>query len=221
MEDTSCAASSATSDTRSGTDPGRGPAPAGISRLRQRRRRHPRPARSLHLRKRAGRIADLAALLRDRPAPGCLGISHTRWATHGPATDRNAHPHVGGDGTRRRRPQRRHRELRHAQAAAPGRGRRLPQRHRHRGHRPARSPGISRATSSRRCRKRRCRMLKGTYGLAVVSPQQPGPDRRRPAGQPAGRRHRRGRALPGQRSRPPWSATPRRSSTCRTTRSAS
>ena len=52
----------------------------------------------LHLRKRAGRIADLARHLRDRPAPGCLGISHTRWATHGPATDANAHPHVGGDG---------------------------------------------------------------------------------------------------------------------------
>jgi glucosamine--fructose-6-phosphate aminotransferase (isomerizing) len=52
----------------------------------------------LHLRKRAGRIQDLARLLRDRPAPGTIGISHTRWATHGPATDGNAHPHVGGDG---------------------------------------------------------------------------------------------------------------------------
>src|SRR6516164_526848 len=52
----------------------------------------------LHLRKRAGRIADLARHLRERPAPGCHGISHTRWATHGGANDRNAHPHVGGDG---------------------------------------------------------------------------------------------------------------------------
>src|SRR6516165_10423122 len=50
----------------------------------------------LHVRKRAGRIADLASHLRDRPVPGCHGISHTRWATHGPANDRNAHPHVGG-----------------------------------------------------------------------------------------------------------------------------
>src|SRR6266545_3902782 len=51
----------------------------------------------LHLRKRAGRIAELAAYLKDRPAPGCHGISHTRWATHGPANDVNAHPHLGGD----------------------------------------------------------------------------------------------------------------------------
>jgi glutamine---fructose-6-phosphate transaminase (isomerizing) len=53
---------------------------------------------SLHLRKRAGRIADLAQYLQDRPAPGCHGISHTRWATHGPANDRNAHPHLSHDG---------------------------------------------------------------------------------------------------------------------------
>src|SRR5437763_433114 len=52
----------------------------------------------LHLRKRAGRIADLAKFLGDKPAPGCQGISHTRWATHGPANDRNAHPHVSSDG---------------------------------------------------------------------------------------------------------------------------
>jgi glucosamine--fructose-6-phosphate aminotransferase (isomerizing) len=52
----------------------------------------------LYMRKRAGRIQQLARELRDRPAPGCAGISHTRWATHGPANDNNAHPHISSDG---------------------------------------------------------------------------------------------------------------------------
>jgi glucosamine--fructose-6-phosphate aminotransferase (isomerizing) len=51
----------------------------------------------LFLRKRAGRIANLSALVEEHPAPGTIGIAHTRWATHGPASDRNAHPHLGGD----------------------------------------------------------------------------------------------------------------------------
>ncbi len=51
----------------------------------------------LHLRKKAGRIQGLVQHLRGQPAPGCVGVGHTRWATHGPANDRNAHPHVGGD----------------------------------------------------------------------------------------------------------------------------
>jgi glutamine---fructose-6-phosphate transaminase (isomerizing) len=52
----------------------------------------------LHLRKRAGRVSGLGELLQTKPAPGCVGISHTRWATHGPANDSNAHPHVAGRG---------------------------------------------------------------------------------------------------------------------------
>jgi glucosamine--fructose-6-phosphate aminotransferase (isomerizing) len=50
----------------------------------------------LEVRKRAGRVRALEELIEEDPAPGACGISHTRWATHGPATDRNAHPHLGG-----------------------------------------------------------------------------------------------------------------------------
>src|SRR5580704_10673157 len=53
---------------------------------------------SLHLRRCVGRIADLAKYLTEHPAPGCVGISHTRWATHGPASHVNAHPLLGGNG---------------------------------------------------------------------------------------------------------------------------
>jgi glucosamine--fructose-6-phosphate aminotransferase (isomerizing) len=52
----------------------------------------------MQVRKRSGRIADLASSLRDDPVPGTLGIGHTRWATHGGPSDRNAHPHVAGNG---------------------------------------------------------------------------------------------------------------------------
>jgi glutamine---fructose-6-phosphate transaminase (isomerizing) len=49
--------------------------------------------------KTAGRIDKLAAKLKKSPTPGHVGLGHTRWATHGAATDENAHPHLGGNGT--------------------------------------------------------------------------------------------------------------------------
>ncbi|GAA0568464.1 glutamine--fructose-6-phosphate transaminase (isomerizing) [Craurococcus roseus] len=40
-----------------------------------------------------GKLGNLAATLERDPLPGTTGIGHTRWATHGAPTERNAHPH--------------------------------------------------------------------------------------------------------------------------------
>ena len=52
---------------------------------------------TLQSNKTVGKVAALEEALEQRPLQGRVGISHTRWATHGVPSEANAHPHLSGD----------------------------------------------------------------------------------------------------------------------------
>ena len=51
----------------------------------------------LHRERRTGKVSELAEAVSLNPLRGGTGIAHTRWATHGAPSERNAHPHVSED----------------------------------------------------------------------------------------------------------------------------
>jgi glucosamine--fructose-6-phosphate aminotransferase (isomerizing) len=53
----------------------------------------------IEVRKQAGKLKELIAVLDSDPVDGHTGIAHTRWATHGEPNQNNSHPHVSQDGS--------------------------------------------------------------------------------------------------------------------------